>query len=91
MRIRRLLSTAAAALTLSATGALAVDEITVAYFLEWPTPNQYAQATGAYDEALGVKVNWRAFDTGAEAAQIGSPFQSRSYGPSISLHRTASM
>ncbi len=64
MKIGRLLSTAAAALAVSASGALAVEEITVAYFLEWPTPNQYAQATGLYDEALGVKVNWRAFDTG---------------------------
>jgi len=46
------------------TNAHALEEITVAYFLEWPTPNQYAQATGAYEEALGVKINWRAFDTG---------------------------
>ncbi len=60
----KLLASAAAALALSAGPALAVDEITVAYFLEWPTPNQYAQATGAYEEALGVTVNWRAFDTG---------------------------
>ena len=44
--------------------ASALDEITVAYFLEWPTPNQYGQHHGTYDKALGVKVNWRAFDTG---------------------------
>lgn len=39
-------------------------EITVAYFLEWPMPFQYAKETGAYDEAMGVKVNWVSFDTG---------------------------
>ncbi len=39
-------------------------EITVAYFLEWPMPFQHAKVTGAYDEALGVKVNWVSFDTG---------------------------
>lgn len=50
----------------SAGAAQAVDEITVGYFLEWPTPNQYAQVNGLYDEALGVKVNWRAFETGVQ-------------------------
>lgn len=56
-----------AAIALSAiplTNALALDEITVAYFLEWPTPNQFGQANGIYDKELGVKVNWRAFDAG---------------------------
>lgn len=41
-----------------------IDEITVAYFLEWPTPNQFAQTNGIYDEELGVKVNWVSFDAG---------------------------
>jgi taurine transport system substrate-binding protein len=41
-----------------------LEEITVAYFLEWPTPNQFAQTQGLYDEALGVKVNWVSFDAG---------------------------
>ncbi len=45
-------------------GALALDEITVAYFLEWPMPFEYAKANGTYDTEMGVKVNWRAFDTG---------------------------
>lgn len=44
--------------------AQALDEITVAYFLEWPTPNQVAQLEETYDKALGVKVNWKAFDSG---------------------------
>lgn len=59
--------TAVAALMTGAHGALAgghSSEITVAYFLEWPMPFQYAKETGMYDEALGVKVNWVSFDTG---------------------------
>jgi len=47
-----------------APAATAADEITVAYFLEWPMPFQAAKVSGAYDEALGMKVNWVAFDTG---------------------------
>ena len=39
-------------------------EITVAYFLEWPMPMMAAKASGAYDEALGKKVNWVSFETG---------------------------
>jgi len=41
-------------------------EITVAYFLGWATPNQIAQVEKTFDEAMGVKVNWVAFDTGVE-------------------------
>lgn len=41
-----------------------LEEINVAYFLEWPMPFQYAKVNGTYDEALGVKVNWVSFDTG---------------------------
>ncbi|MGA0925385.1 MAG: ABC transporter substrate-binding protein, partial [Lutimaribacter sp.] len=44
--------------------AQAMDEITIGYFLECPMPFQYAKVMGTYDEAMGVKVNWRAFDTG---------------------------
>ena len=40
------------------------DDITVAYFLEWPMPFQYAKETGMYEEALGVSINWVSFDTG---------------------------
>ncbi|SNT00698.1 ABC transporter substrate-binding protein [Jannaschia aquimarina] len=41
-----------------------LEEITVGYFLEWPMPFLAAKASGAYDEALGVTVNWVSFDTG---------------------------
>jgi len=59
-------TTAAAALMMSAGAASAADEITVAYFLEWPMPFQYAKATGAYEEALGAKINWVSFESGVK-------------------------
>ncbi|WP_444667671.1 taurine ABC transporter substrate-binding protein [Cereibacter changlensis] len=59
-----LMSAVAGLALLAGLPAQAQEEITVAYFLEWPMPFEYAKVTGAYDEALGVKVNWRAFDTG---------------------------
>jgi taurine transport system substrate-binding protein len=55
---------AALALLTNAQAALALDEITVAYFLEWPMPFQYAKVQGEYEKAMGVKINWRSFDTG---------------------------
>jgi len=64
MKLTSRLTSAAAALALMTGAAQAMDEITVAYFLEWPMPFQYAKVQGTYDEALGVTVNWRAFDTG---------------------------
>ncbi|MEO0361679.1 MAG: ABC transporter substrate-binding protein [Pseudomonadota bacterium] len=64
MKIRKLAGAAISAVALSAGAAQALDEITVAYFLEWPMPFQYAKQQGAYDEALGMKVNWVSFDTG---------------------------
>ena len=39
-------------------------EITVAYFLEWPMPFQFAKVEGMYEEAMGTKINWVSFDTG---------------------------
>ena len=57
----------ATVLAASATAAFAdahLKEITVAYFLEWPTPNQFAQANKLYEKELGVKVKWVSFDAG---------------------------
>ncbi len=45
------------------------DEITVAYFLEWPTANQVAQLEKTYDKEMGLKVKWRAFGNGNEMSQ----------------------
>lgn len=59
------ISTAMSAILLSITSsAFAADEITVAYFQEWPMPFQYAKVNGTYEKELGVSVNWVAFDTG---------------------------
>ena len=44
--------------------ASAVDTLTVAYFLEWPMPFQYAKVKGMYEKELGMEVKWVAFDTG---------------------------
>jgi len=49
--------------------AYAVDKITVAYFLEWPTANQVAQLEKTYDKEMGVEVEWRAFGNGNEMTQ----------------------
>lgn len=48
--------------------AAAPEKITVAYFSEWPTANQVAQAEKWYDKELGVPFEWRAFDTGVAMA-----------------------
>lgn len=65
--IKRTLTAAAAGamLSLSAMPASADGHgITVAYFLEWPMPFQYAKVEGMYEEAMGVPINWVSFDTG---------------------------
>jgi len=54
----------ASAVLLSGAHALTAKEITVGYFLEWPMPFEYAKAMGTYEKEMGVKINWRAFDTG---------------------------
>ena len=54
------LAVLAGAQTASADG----HAITVAYFLEWPMPFQFAKETGMYEEAMGVPINWVSFDTG---------------------------
>ncbi len=58
-----LLAGALAVLT-SQTTVAQMEELTVGYFLEWPMPMLAAKASGAYDEALGMPVNWVSFETG---------------------------
>ena len=61
---------AAAALAAGlATSAQAADELNVAYFLEWATPNMIAKIDGAYEDALGIPVNWTAFDAGTQMTE----------------------
>lgn len=55
------MSIAASLVTASTASA---EQITVAYFMEWPTPNQFAQAKKIYDEKLGINVKWVPFDSG---------------------------
>ncbi len=56
----------AAALTLGVSAARAADDITIAYFLEWPMPFEYAKQMGLYEEALGVGINWVSFESGVK-------------------------
>ena len=44
--------------------AAAADSVNVAFFLEWATPNQISKVDKAYDDAMGVDVNWTDFSTG---------------------------
>ncbi len=49
--------------------AAAPEKVTVAYFQEWPTANQVAQAEKWYDQELGVELEWRPYNTGVEMAE----------------------
>ena len=44
--------------------AQAAEQVNVAFFLEWATPNQIAKVEKTYDKAMGVKVKWTDFKTG---------------------------
>lgn len=57
------LSAVAVAASLS-TPVQATEEINVAFFLEWATPNMLAKVSEGYDDAMGVDVNWVDFSTG---------------------------
>jgi len=53
------------ALNLSITVAnAAADEVRVAFFLEWATPNQEDKVKKIFDKALGVPVKWTNFSNG---------------------------
>lgn len=45
------------------------DQISVAYFSGWPTPNLFSQWKKTYDAALGTRVNWVAYRSGYEMNQ----------------------
>ena len=76
-QIRSIALAAGATVALAAQAASALEEMTVAYFLEWPMPFQYAKVQGTYDEALGLKVNWVSFEsgTGMSAAMASGDVQ----------------
>ena len=52
-----------------ADGSSDLEELNVAYFLEWPTANIVAQAEKTYDAELGLTVNWIPFASGGDMAQ----------------------
>ena len=58
------------ALTFSISAAFsAANEVRVAFFLEWATPNQEAKVKKTFDKALGVPVKWTNFATGGEMTE----------------------
>jgi len=59
-----LLATTSIVATMAPTTAANAEELTVAYFLEWPTPNQFAQAKKMYAKELGMDIKWVSFDAG---------------------------
>ena len=58
-----LAATAATAMS-AATVSHSADEVNVAFFLEWATPNLLAKVDKSYDDAMGVDVNWVDITTG---------------------------
>ena len=58
--------TAVAILCLVPLGAIQAKEVTVAYFLEWPMPFEYAKQKGTYEKELGVDVKWVSFESGVK-------------------------
>jgi len=70
--INKLTTLAASAVVASAMTSpvmAAADQVNVAFFLEWATPNQVAKVEAAYDEALGVPVGWTNFDAGTQMTE----------------------
>ena len=64
MKFTKTLTAVAVAMSAMTGAAHALDELVVAYFLEWPTPNQFAQHNELYSEKLGIPVKWVSFDAG---------------------------
>ena len=42
----------------------AAKEVRIAFFIEWPTPNQEDKVKGMYEKAMGVPVKWEKFANG---------------------------
>jgi len=47
----------------------AANEVRVAYFLDWPSPNLEDMMKKNYSKALGVPVKWTSFNTGVEMTE----------------------
>ncbi|MCY4050392.1 MAG: ABC transporter substrate-binding protein [Gammaproteobacteria bacterium] len=68
MKFKKSLIAVSSAFFLS-TVAHSADQVNVAFFLEWATPNQIAKVEKQYDDALGVPVNWTNFDAGTQMTE----------------------
>ncbi len=68
MKFKKLILAFAAIFVVSG-AAQSADEVNVAFFLEWATPNQVAKVEKLYDDALGVPVNWTNFDAGTQMTE----------------------
>ena len=69
-RIVSLILGSIVAFTLSISAAFsAANEVRIAFFLEWATPNQEAKVKKVFDDALGVPVKWTNFATGGEMTE----------------------
>ena len=64
-----ILATASAAVMATASASYATDSVNAAFFLEWASPNQIAKVDKAYDDAMGVDVNWTDFSTGVQMTE----------------------
>ncbi len=66
--MRKTIAALVAGATMAMTAQMAkaddLDEITVAYFLEWPMPFLTSKVDGTYEKVLGKKIKWRSFETG---------------------------
>lgn len=66
MNLKNKIAAVTSAAAILAGSIASAEDITVAYFLEWPMPFEYAKQTGAYEEALGVGINWVSFESGVK-------------------------
>lgn len=62
--IRKAVLATAGAMACLAPGMSQAEEVNVAFFLQWPTPNLVAKVNGDYEKSMGVKINWTDFTTG---------------------------
>lgn len=65
-RTRTTLAALAAGTAFFGAAQASAESITVAYFLEWPMPFEYAKQKGTYEEEMGVDINWVSFDSGVK-------------------------
>jgi taurine transport system substrate-binding protein len=65
-KAKKTIAALAASTALLSASQAAAESITVAYFLEWPMPFEYAKQMGTYDKEMGVDVNWVSFDSGVK-------------------------